>query len=88
MCCHPVKRRTGYGNEKTHDSSRRLTAACDDIRAVRSMMFTVGDQEEYANAYDALKVIGRAPESIIGEMQDALINKERSIIRYKAGFSQ
>ena len=72
----------------TCDSSRRLTTACDGLRAVRSMMLTVGAHGEYANAYDAPKVIGRAFESIIGEMQDALINKERSIIRYKAGFLQ
>ena len=52
------------------------------------MVLTVGDHGEYANAYDAPKVIDRAPESIIGEMQDAVINKESSIIRYKAGFLQ
>lgn len=65
----------------TCDRSRRLTAACDGLRAVRSMMLTVGAHGEYANAYEAPKVIDRAPESIIGEMQDAIDAIDAALIK-------
>lgn len=42
-----------------HDKSQLLKFAVDDLKAVRSIILTVADHEEYANAYEALKVIDR-----------------------------
>ena len=42
------------------DKKKQLTFALDDLKAISSIILTVGDHEEYANAYEALKVIDRA----------------------------
>lgn len=55
-----------------YDNNRKLVIAVDDLKAIRSMILTVGDHEEYANAYEALKVIDRALTSIIDDMQEAI----------------
>lgn len=55
-----------------YDSNQKLILAADDLKAVSSMILTVGDHEEYANAYEAMKVIDRALTSIIDDMQEAI----------------
>ena len=55
-----------------YDNNRKLIIAVDDLKAIRSMILTVGDHEEYANAYEAMKVIDRALTSIIDDMQEAI----------------
>lgn len=55
-----------------YDNTRKLIVAVDDLKAIRSMILTVGDHEEYANAYEALKVIDKALIPIIAEIQEAI----------------
>jgi len=54
------------------DKKKQLTFALDDLKAISSIILTVGDHEEYANAYEALKVIDRALTSITDDIQDAV----------------
>ena len=54
------------------DKVWQLIFALDDLKAIRSIILTVGDHEEYANAYEALKVIERALASITDDIQDAV----------------
>lgn len=54
------------------DKTRQLKFAVDDLKAISSIILTVGDHEEYANAYEALKVIDRALTSITEDIQDAI----------------
>ena len=55
-----------------YDNNRKLIIAVDDLKAILSMILTVGDHEEYANAYEAMKVIDKALTSIIDDMQEAI----------------
>ena len=55
-----------------YDNNRQLIIAVDDLRAISSMILTVRDHEEYANAYEALKVVDRALMTIIGDVQEAI----------------
>ena len=55
-----------------YDNTQKLIVAVDDLKAIRSMILTVGDHEEYANAYEALKVIDKALIPIIAEIQEAI----------------
>ena len=55
-----------------HDNNQKLKFVLDDLKAISSMILTVGDHEEYANAYEALKVIDRALTSITDDIQDAI----------------
>ena len=55
-----------------YDGNQKLIIAVDDLKAIRSMILTVGDHEEYANAYEALKVIDRALIPIIDDVQEAI----------------
>ena len=54
------------------DKTRQLKFAVDDLKAISSIILTVGDHEEYANAYEALKVIDRALTSITEDIQEAI----------------
>ena len=54
------------------DKVQLLQFVCDDLRAISSVILTVGDHEEYANAYEALKVIDRALSPIIGDIQEVI----------------
>ena len=54
------------------DSNQLLKFACEDLRGIQSIILTVNDHPEYANAYEALGVIDRALCSIIGDMQEAI----------------
>jgi len=54
------------------NSNQLLKFACDDFKAVQPVILTVGVHPEYANADEALKVIGRALDSIINDIQEAI----------------
>ena len=54
------------------DSNQLLKFACEDLRGIQSIILTVNDHPEYANAHAALGVIDRALCSIIGDMQEAI----------------
>ena len=54
------------------DKMKQLTFALDDLKAIRSIILTVGDHGEYENAYEALKVIDRALTSIVDDIQGAI----------------
>lgn len=54
------------------DKTKQLTFAVDDLKAISSIILTVGDHEEYANAYEALKVIDKALTSITDDIQEAV----------------
>ena len=47
------------------DSRSKLKEACDDLMALRSVVLTVSDHPEYANATHALKVIDRAEDGTL-----------------------
>lgn len=61
------------------DKMRQLKFAVDDLKAISSIILTVGDHEEYANAYEALKVIDRALTSITEDIQDAIDGIETAL---------
>ena len=54
------------------DGNQLLKFACEDLRGIQSIILTVNDHPEYANAHEALGVIDRALCSIIGDMQEAI----------------
>ena len=54
------------------DSNQLLKFACEDLGGIQSIILTVNDHPEYANAHEALGVIDRALCSIIGDMQEAI----------------
>lgn len=54
------------------DSNQLLKFACEDLRGIQSIILTVNDHPEYANAREAMGVIDRALCSIIGDMQEAI----------------
>ncbi len=59
------------------DSNLLLKFAYEDLRRVQSMILTVTDHPEYANAYEALGVIKRALCSITEEIREAIDNIDR-----------
>ena len=44
------------GTIAIYDNNRKLMIEVDDLKSVRLMILTIGDNEEYANAYEALKL--------------------------------
>ena len=56
------------------DNNQLLKFACEDLRGVRSLILTVTDHPEYANAYQVMCVIDRALNSIVNDMQEAIDN--------------
>ena len=60
-----------------YDSNRQLKYANDDLRAIR------GDHTEYDNAYDTLKVIDKALEAIIEDIQRAVNNIDTTLDKLK-----
>ena len=77
-----------------HDKKQLLKFAVDDLNAVRSIILTVGDHEEYANAYEAMRVIDRALSPIIGDIQGAIeaidtaLKKEKDVQQDRPGVSE
>lgn len=60
------------------DNNLKLKIVLDNLEAMRSIILTVGDHEEYANAYEALKVIDLALIPIISDIQEVIdsVNEE------------
>ena len=63
------------------DKVQLLKFVCDDLRAISSVILTVGDHEEYANAYEALKVIDRALVSIINDIQEVVDGIDAELVK-------
>ena len=63
------------------DIKQQLRFANDDLKAIRSIILTVGDHEEYANAYEALKVIDRALVSIINDIQEVVDGIDAELVK-------
>ena len=61
------------------DSSSQLKVACEDLKAIRSVLLTVSDHEEYDNAVHALRVIDRALGPIIDDIQEAVDTIDKSL---------
>ncbi len=66
-----------------HDTRQQLIAANEDLRGVCSMILTVGDHPEYANAYEVLKVIDRALRSIADDIQEAIEGLDTTLTKMK-----
>ena len=66
-----------------YDSNRQLKYANDDLRAIRSMILTTGDHTEYDIAYDTLKVIDKALEAIIEDIQRAVNDIDTALSKLK-----
>ena len=65
------------------DNSQLLKFACEDLRGVQSLILTVTDHPEYANAYEVLKVIDRALRSITDDVQEAIDNIDTALTKMK-----
>lgn len=63
-----------------HDCNQQLKFALDNLRAIRSIILTVDDHEEYANAYEALIVIDRALVSITDDIQEAVDGIDAALV--------
>ena len=61
------------------DSRSKLKEACDDLMALRSVVLTVSDHPEYANATHALRVIDRALGPIVDDIQEAIDTIDKSL---------
>ena len=66
---------------RIHDKNQLLKFALDDLRAIRSIILTVDDHEEYANAYETLKVIDRALVSITDDIQEAVNGIDAALVK-------
>ena len=63
------------------DNNQLLKFACEDLRSVQSLILTVTDHPEYANAYEMLGVIDRALKSITDDIQEAINNIDKSLMK-------
>ena len=61
------------------DNNQLLKFACEDLRGVQSLLLTVTDHPEYANAYQVMSVIDRALSSIVNDMQEAIDNIDEAL---------
>lgn len=62
-----------------NDNSQLLKFACEDIRGIKSMILTITDHPEYANAYEVLGVIDRALNSITRDIQEAIDGIDKAL---------
>ena len=61
------------------DNNQLLKFACEDLRSIQSLILTVTDHPEYANAYEVLGVIDRALCSIVNDIQKASDNIDKVV---------
>ena len=66
-----------------YDSNHALIAACDDLKAIQSIILTVGEHDEYANAYETLTVIDHALNSIVSDIQEAVDTIDKALISFE-----
>ena len=62
------------------DKNQLLKFACEDLRSVQSLILTVTDHPEYANAYEVLGVINRALNSIIDDIQESIDGIDKALL--------
>ena len=62
------------------DNNQLLKFACHDLRGIQSMILTVTDHPEYANAYEILGVIDRALGSITRDIQEAIDRIDEALL--------
>ena len=65
------------------DNNQLLKFACEDLRCIQSLILTVTDHPEYANAYEILNVIDRALGSIVNDIQETINSIDAEIIKKK-----
>ena len=65
------------------DNNQLLKFACEDLRCIQSLILTVTDHPEYANAYEVLKVIDRALHSIVDDIQETIDSIDAALIKEK-----
>ena len=65
------------------DNSQLLKFACEDLRSIQSLILTVTDHPEYANAYEVLNVIDRALGSIVNDIQETIDSIYEALIKKK-----
>ena len=63
------------------DNNQLLKFACEDLRSVQSLILTVTDHPEYANAYEMLGVRDRALKSITDDIQEVINNIDKSLMK-------
>ena len=63
------------------DNNQLLKFACHDLRGIQSMILTVTDHPEYANAYEILGVIDRALNSIIDDIQESIDSIDKALLK-------
>ena len=65
------------------DARQQLIFSNDNLRGVQSLITTVTDHPEYANAYEVLNVIDRALGSIVDDIQRAIDSIDAELIKKK-----
>ena len=73
------RRQAAMTMTEIQDNNQTLKFACEDLRGVQSLILTVTDHPEYANAYQVMNVIDRALSSIVNDMQEAIDNIDEAL---------
>ena len=63
------------------DKTQLLKFACEDLKSIQSLILTVTDHPEYANAYEILGVIDRALNSIIDDIQESIDSIDKALLK-------
>ena len=63
------------------DKTQLLKFACEDLKSIQSLIFTVTDHPEYANAYEILGVIDRALNSITDDIQESIDSIDKALLK-------
>ena len=63
------------------DKTQLLKFACEDLKSIQSLILTVTDHPEYANAYEILGVIDRALNSIIDDIQESIDSIDKAFLK-------
>lgn len=64
-----------------NDARQQLIFANEGLRGVQSLIITVTDHPEYANAYEILNVIDRALCSIVDDIQGAIDSIDEAVVK-------
>ncbi len=63
------------------NNNQLLKFVCEDLRSVQSLILTVTDHPEYANANEMLGVMDKALKSITDDIQGAIYNIDKSLMK-------
>lgn len=58
-------------NVKIYDRNQLIKFACEDLRAIQTVITMAEDHPVYSNDHEALIVVRRALDNIIKDIQDA-----------------